>query len=114
MVIIVGIILAFIIVTPAISLGLVYKYYRKYYDYLKLSHYTTWEGLMKKDDAFESIGEWYRYPFGSGNLIKSFFTGETYGDIVITNLKRATRRSLKLFITSLIVAIIVIILLNNN
>jgi hypothetical protein len=107
--IIIGIIGIIIISAPAIFLGKVYNYYRKYYIYLRDHHRDTWEYLMKKDSAVELIGEWYRWPFGSGYLIKSFFLNNKGDDKNIILIKRKSRYCLNLFAITMLFAIIFII-----
>jgi hypothetical protein len=105
----IGIVGIVIIVTPAILLGMVYNYYRKYYIYMRDNHRNTWEYLMKKDSAIELIGEWYRWPFGSGYLIKAFFTKNNTDDANIISIKRKSNYCLKLFAITMLLAIIFII-----
>ena len=111
--VIVAIVGLILIVAPAISLALVYSYYRKYYVYMKKFHHETWESLMKKDSAVELIGEWYRWPFGSGYLIKSFFSKSSIDDDKnVFILKKKAILCVNLFAIMLIIAIIFIIFLN--
>ncbi len=108
--IIIGIVGLILVIAPAVLLAKVYHYYRQYYIYMKNVHRGTWENLMKKDSAVELIGEWYRWPFGSGYLIKSFFTrNKENDDETIIRLKSKSILCLKLFVITLLFAIIFIV-----
>lgn len=107
--VLIGIIGLIVILTPAICLGMVYNYYRMFYVYMRDNYRDTWEYLMKKDSAVELIGEWYRWPFGSGYLIKAFFTHNTYDDENIINIKRKSNYCLMSFAVTFMFAIIFIV-----
>lgn len=111
--ILIGLGLLLAVISPALLLGAVYSYYCKYYKYMKMNHEVEWKRLMNRDNAVELIGEWYRYPFGSGYLIASFFDKETYGDSNVADIKTRAMRNLRLSVGALILAVVVIVLIQR-
>jgi hypothetical protein len=107
--------LVLLILTPAVSVGVIYSLYRKYYNRMKAMHRNAWFDLMRKDSAIEMIGEWYRWPFGSWYLMLSFFERRTnYDDEAIESYKRRGAICFKLFVVSLTISIILIILMAKS
>ena len=90
------------VLIPAISLGLVGRYYGTYYKYMKKHFHDEWSRLMKSDLLIDSFGEGYRWPFGSSSLISSFFSKKNLiSDAYIDKLKRKSILCFKVFLISL-------------
>jgi hypothetical protein len=108
----IGILMAILVFFPAYCLGAVYRLYRRYYTHMKAHHKEEWRRLMCKDSAIELIGEWYRWPFGSGYFITSFFkVREYYGDPEVAYMKKKGVILFKLFAVFFVISLATILVL---
>ena len=94
------------------SFLLSFRYYRQFYVRMKNHHWSEWSALMQKDEVVANLGEWYRWPFGSVYLIRSYLRRSVdFGDAELRALKVKGRIASYVFVSSFLVFLLVMIVL---
>ena len=83
-----------------------YKNYKSYYEYMRSNHRATFLRIINKDPLVRDIGDWIRWPVGSGYIILSSFNlGEDHGDNTIKSYKNMSVTYIILLVFFFVIAL---------
>jgi hypothetical protein len=111
-----GIFIILSITLIALTLFSIWRYlhfFNSYQQRLKEYHQDEYKKLIFKDKLVETVGEWIRWPYGSGGPARAIFNmKEYYGDKDLLQYQRKALIWLSIFLISFFLALMIFIKYN--